>query len=46
MYASHRGALMALSTGSSAIAGQDVCGGAVDQSVTSLIVLLAGWANR
>ena len=37
---------MEFSTGSSAIAGHGTCGGADDQRVSSLIVLLATWATR
>src|SRR6516165_3003012 len=45
MYASHNGAVMEFSRGSSAIAGQGTCGPDV-QSVSSLIVLLATCATR
>jgi len=37
---------MEFSTKSSAIAGQGTWGGPDDQSVSSLIVLLATWATR
>jgi|SRR6516165_2895754 len=45
MYASHNGAVIEFSTESSAIAGQATCG-PDDQSVSSLIVLLATCATR